>query len=371
RQMVLLLEHLDRTRFAPTLCLLQADGEFRGDVPADVSVIDLDKRSAADAPRLVARLGAVLRRRTPDVVLAKVDYANIIAALADRLSGTTTPLVLGEESVQSAALADASHAGLRRASLRWAYGRATVVTAPTPGVVSDLVGELAVVGATFAVIPNMFDLEAIELAAAEPAPHAFTASRLPLLVAAGRLTPAKGQDDLLIALERLNRARPTNLLVLGSGPDLERLERLAAALGIAARVSFTGFVTNPYALMRQADAFVSPSHVESFGNVIVEAIAAGAPVVATRVPCGPETIIADRETGVFARARDPADLAARIESVLADPAGARAMAARARATVGRYDVSVVVGEYEALLEGTAGGGSPGNRKYPSLGAHRS
>lgn len=132
RQMVLLLEHLDRTRFAPALCLLQAGGEFRREVPADVPVIDLGKRSATDAPRLVARLAAVLRRRRPAAVLAKVDYTNILTALAGRVSGRSTPLILGEESVQSAALAGASHPRARRSALGWAYRRAAVVTAPSP-----------------------------------------------------------------------------------------------------------------------------------------------------------------------------------------------------------------------------------------------
>jgi glycosyltransferase involved in cell wall biosynthesis len=295
----------------------------------------------------VARLAGLLRSRRPGVVLAKVDYANIITALADRISGRATPLILGEESVQSAALARASHPELRRTALRWAYRRAATVTAPSPGVVADLITELALEDAGFSVIPNMIDVAAIERAAVEPARHAFSASPLPLLVAAGRLEPGKGQADLLAALER---TRPANLLVLGSGADLEGLRRRAGELGVAERVAFTGYVANPHALISQADVFVSPSHSESFGNVIIEAMAAGAPVVSTRVPYGPETIITDGETGRFAQPRAPADLAAQVETLLADAAGARAMAGRARAAVRRYDVAVVVPQYEELLE---------------------
>jgi glycosyltransferase involved in cell wall biosynthesis len=369
RQMILLLEHLDRARFAPSLCLLLPGGELRGEVPADVPVIDLDKRSAADAPRLVAQLAAVIRRRRPAVIFAKVDYTNIITAAAGRLSGTGAPLILGEESIQSVALAHAQHRRVRRAALRWSYRRAAVVTAPSPGVVTDLVAELALSDATFAVIPNMVDLRAIELAAAAPARHAFSERDLPLLVAAGRLAPGKGQADLLAALALINRTRPTNLLVLSTGPDRQRLERLAGELGVAERVAFTGFVPNPFALMRQADAFVSPSHSESFGNVIVEAMAAGVPVVSTRVPHGPETIIVAGETGLFARAREPEDLAAQVESLLADPARARALAARARAAAARYDVNVVARRYEDLLQRHAGE-RPATGKYRSPRAHR-
>ena len=375
RQMVLLLEHLDRARFAPALCLLLPGGELRGEVPADVPVIGLDKRSAADAPLLVARLAAVARRRRPDVILAKVDYTNIITAAAAQLARTATPLILGEESVQSIALARASHPRARRAALGWSYRRARVVTAPSPGVVDDLVAELRVAAATFAVIPNMVDLRAIEAAAAAPVDHAFSGDRRrSLLVAAGRLAPGKGQEDLLVALALINRTRPVNLLVLGTGPDRARIERRAASLGVASRVAFTGFVANPYALMRQADAFVSPSHSESFGNVIVEAMACGVPVVSTRVPCGPETILDDGMTGLFCAARAPADLAAKVEAVLADPGAAATRATRARAAAARYDVGVVVREYEDLLARAAAprtAGCPAIEEYPSPRAHRS
>jgi glycosyltransferase involved in cell wall biosynthesis len=368
--MVLLLEHLDRMRFTPSLCLLRPDGEFLADVPSDIPVIGLGKRSAADAPLLVARLAGVLRRRRPDVVLAKVDYTNIIAALGQRLSGTATPLLLGEESVQSDALARASHARLRRGALRWAYQQSSVVTAPSPGVVSDLIIELGFEPPAFAVIPNMVDIRGIEGRAGEPVGHAFSDSRLPLLLAMGRLSPEKGQADLLVALELLNRTRPTNLLLTGTGPDRPRLESLAARLGIAGRVAFTGYVSNPYALMRQADVFVSPSHAESFGNVIIEAMAAGVPVVSTRAPWGPETIITDGHDGILAAVRAPADLAARIGALLADPQAAQAMAARATVSVRRYDVTVVVGLYADLFERTADG-ARGNGGYPSPRAHRS
>jgi glycosyltransferase involved in cell wall biosynthesis len=107
--------------------------------------------------------------------------------------------------------------------------------------------------------------------------------------------------------------------------------------------------------MAGADVFVSPSHFESFGNVIVEAMAAGVPLVSTRVPAGPEHLVDDGRTGLFARARDPEDLAARIEAVLADPEAARARAEAARAVARSYDVSAVVPRYEELFAAVRNG----------------
>ena len=263
-------------------------------------------------------------------------------------------MILGEESVQSAALAGASHPRVRRSALGWAYRRAAVVTAPSPGVVGDLVAELAIADATFAVIPNMVDLEAIERC--RPGAGAPPVQRRPdcrCWWPPGGCSRPRARPTSWSAHELLSRTRPANLLVLGAGPDRRRLERLAGELGIAGRVAFTGFVANPYALMRQADVFVSPSHAESFGNVIVEAMAAGAPVVSTRVPCGPETIITDGVTGSSpgraTRAISPP------RSIPCSPTRrrpARSPSAR-QGSIVQYDVDVVVGRYEDLLD--AGG----------------
>lgn len=353
RQMVLILKHLNRAEFAPLLCLLSAEGPFLSEIPADVPVIDLGKRRPADAARVVVGLARQLRALRPDVVLTKLDYTNEVSVLATRLARTNTPVVAGEESVQSAALPRLSHPRIRRALLRWAYARAACVTGPSPGVLDDLGQGLGVQARAFAVIPNMLEIEAIEKSARSRPPHPFSGSRLPLLVTAGRLLPTKGHADLLHAVSALSRTQPCNLIVLGEGPDRSGLEALARELAIDSRVAFLGFVSNPFGLMAQADVFVSASHFESFGNVLVEAMAAGAPIVSTRVPHGPEMLIKDGETGIFSRSHDPLDLAAQIRSLLERPEERAAIATRARSFVRRYDVSVIMPLYEAVLRTAA------------------
>jgi glycosyltransferase involved in cell wall biosynthesis len=350
RQMVLILQNLDRSRFQPTLCLLEQRGELLEQVPADIPVIGLGKQSPLDVPKLVIRLAGILRRSSHDVVIAKVDYTNMLVSLAARLANVPVPLVLGEESVPSAAAREMSVPAVRHALLAWSYGRAACVTTPSPGVAADLRENFGVSDRALEVIPNMIDAWSIVDSARSAAAVPFADTASSLLVTAGRMQPAKGQADLLCALRLINQQRPCNLVVLGDGADRPRLEALSCELGMATRVSFPGFVANPFALMARADVFVSPSHFESFGNVIIEAMAVGVPVVSTRVPAGPEWLIADGETGVFARPRDPEDLAAKIMTLLDEPAKGRAMAERARAFSARYDVGKVMAHYEGLLE---------------------
>ena len=98
--MVLLLKHFDRAQFELTLCLLAKEGPFLSDVPQDVPVIGLGKRGPSDMARVIWRLAGLLRRQRPDVVLAKVDFANEVVSLAALVARVDVPLVLCEESVQ-------------------------------------------------------------------------------------------------------------------------------------------------------------------------------------------------------------------------------------------------------------------------------
>jgi glycosyltransferase involved in cell wall biosynthesis len=354
RQMVLLLKHLDRTRFAPSLCLFSTTGPFMREIPPDVPVIDLGKTSRWDAARLVIRLADVIRHDRPQVVLSKLDYPNVVTALANRLSLAAAPLVVVEEAVQSRELPTMSHSGVRRALLRWAYRRAETVVVPAPGVAEDLRTNVGLRARAFDVIPNMVDVEAAERAGGRPVGDPFHDGGEPLIATLGRLAESKGQRDLLAAIAILNETRPCNLVVAGTGGDEGRLRAMARELGIAGRVSFPGFLDNPVALLRRADVFVSPSHHESFGNTIIEAMAAGCPVVSTRVPTGPEWIIADGETGLFAAPRDPADLARKVALLLDDSALRDRLAEQAREVASaRYGVEAVVGAYEQLFERVA------------------
>jgi glycosyltransferase involved in cell wall biosynthesis len=353
RQMLLLLKHLDRERFDLTLCLLAAEGPFFEHVPPGVPVVELGKQTRWDTPAVVARFARLVRRTRPDVILSKLVFTNEVAAAGNLLSLTRTPLVVVEEAVQSMELPMLTRPALRAALVRWAYRRATSVVAPSPGVAADLRDEVGVKARAFDVIPNMVELEEIQRAGEERREHPFSDSTLPLVVTMGRLVAPKGQADLLSAVALLGERHPCNLLVLGDGEDRARLEAMSEELGISDRVAFLGFLPNPFGVVAQADVFVSPSHTESFGNALIEAMALGVPVVSTRVPCGPEWIIADGSTGIFAEPREPADLARKIERVLKDSALRSGLATRGREAARAYDVEQVVGRYAELLERVA------------------
>ena len=134
--------------------------------------------------------------------------------------------------------------------------------------------------------------------------------------AQGRLTPQKDFPPLLRAFCLVRKEIPgAKLIILGEGRERLRLEQLAAELGLPGSAQFPGFVLNPFAFMARAAVFVLSSRWEGFGNVLVEAMACGTPVVSTDCPSGPSEIL---DGGTFGRLVPPGDAAALAEAILSE-----------------------------------------------------
>ena len=139
-----------------------------------------------------------------------------------------------------------------------------------------------------------------------------------IILSIGRLSKEKAQADLIEAFKQLSRTHPDldcKLLIVGEGPERESLATMAQASGFADRIVFTGQVTavSPYYAI--ASVFVLPSHSEGSPNVLLEAMAAHAPVVATEVGGVPEVVESDK-SALLVPPKQPAMLAAAIARVL-------------------------------------------------------
>ena len=139
---------------------------------------------------------------------------------------------------------------------------------------------------------------------------------VPVLGTLGRLHVNKGLDVMIHALAVLrDQGVDVRLRVAGDGPEKQNLERLAQSLGVAGRIDFCGWVNPAADYLQGIDLFILPSRVEPFGLVVTEAMAAGVPVVATRID-GPREILLDGQMGALCANEDPDAMAAAIRACL-------------------------------------------------------
>lgn len=179
-----------------------------------------------------------------------------------------------------------------------------------------------------------------------------------VVLAVGRLSAEKAHADLLSAFRLLPEAAPgvkVKLVIVGDGPERVRLEEAAAAHDLSDKVLFVGQISDVSPYYAAADVLALPSHTEGSPYVLLEAMAAGLPVVATAVGGVPE-MVADEESALLVPARDPRAMAAALARVLTDGRLARGLAANASALVTtRYSpetyVRSLLGIYREVIAG--------------------
>jgi len=315
------------------------EGELRG---AGIELRFLGKRPGLD-PAVALRLARVLRALAPDVVHTHL-HALKYALAARSLSGRH-PVVV--HTVHN--LAEHEAQGLDRSLNRVAFRLGAVPVAIGDEVARSL-------RRTYGIEPRWTIPNGVPVADFEARADARGPTRarlgldpgLPVLLSAGRLNPQKNHAGLLEAFAdpRL-AALGAVLLIAGDGELRRSLEARAAEPDLKGRVRFLGVVSDLPELLAAADAFALSSSWEGNPLVVMEAMAAGRPVVATRVGCVPELVTA--ETGLLVPPGDAGALALALVRLLADRAHAELLgaagAARAKA---RFDVPVMARAYRAL-----------------------
>ncbi len=175
-----------------------------------------------------------------------------------------------------------------------------------------------------------------------------------LIISPGRLVPWKGFDVLIRVHAALRNTFPDlTLLIVGSGPDQARLERIAEEQGVLDSIIFTGNVDRAVALryMRAADVFALNTHYEGFSHVLLEASAVGVPIVTTKIGGNPE-LIEDNVNGYLVKPDDEAAFAHRIEKLLASPETRARLAGNAKKRVEKFSIATMVDETVAVLQKT-------------------
>lgn len=208
--------------------------------------------------------------------------------------------------------------------IRVCYSQLDGITAISEGVAEDLRRVFGIAGVPIGVLDNPILPDGYQGLAQVPCPHPWLSgvspdspldSRPPVILAVGGLRKVKDFATLLRAFARL-KDRKVRLLILGEGKERRHLSRLAGRLGISDRLDLPGFVANPYPYLARSRLLVLSSVREGLGNVVVEALAVGTPVVATDCSHGLRVLFPKAGLGPLVPVGDPAALAGAIESGL-------------------------------------------------------
>jgi glycosyltransferase involved in cell wall biosynthesis len=333
RVTVNLANHFVRRGEKSLMVLDRRDGALIEALDANVELI------ALDAPRTLAalpRLTRLLKSRRPDVLLSGITYNSPIAILAAKLSGAGTRVAVAEHTVLSQELAE------RGPRDRWtippllnlAYRAAAGIIAASDAIADDLARLCRIARSRIEVLANPVIGGDIAQRAAVKPDHPWFAEPVPVFVAAGRMTKVKDFPTLIAAFARVQAKRKARLLLLGDGPLRGPLEAQARSLGLAGAVALPGALADPLPYFARAAAVVSSSRYEGFGNVLVEAMACGTPVVSTDCPGGPRGILEDGRYGTLVPVGDAEALAQAMLAAL----DRRSDAATLRAGAARYTV---------------------------------
>jgi glycosyltransferase involved in cell wall biosynthesis len=348
RMTVNLANHLVAEAFEVDLLLARNEGPFQSLLDPRVNVVDLGSKRVLFSILSVMRY---LRRRRPEGMLCAVTGVNVAGVVARILSRTKTRIVISERNHLSTASQNAL--GWRKRVLlpilaRLFYGRADAVVGISNGVTDDLVDFIGLRRDLLTTIHNpVVTPDMGHLLQAEVSHPWLCQERQPVLVTSGRLIPQKDYPTLLKAFRDVRERRPCRLLVLGDGQDRAKLEGLAKHLGIDDDVDFLGFVAQPLAYMAKCDLFVLASAWEGFGNVLVEALYCGLPVVATNCPSGPAEILQHGSYGRLTPVGDVDALAAAISAQIEEPVDPR----RQRRRSLDFSVQIICDQYLRLLLG--------------------
>ncbi len=287
--MVLVARGLSRERFEVHLGLMRAGDPGPGAAPPGVMVHAL---GAGRARAATLRLLLLVWRLRPDVILSSAPEISFLALLLRPFFPKGTRVLVRQNGTVSAGLAHGGVPRYTRLLYRLLYRRADRVICQSRAMAEDLMRETGVPNGQIVVLPNPVDLEGI--LAARDAPSAWNGPG-PHLLAVGRLSREKGFDLLIEALAALRKRFPAaDLTLVGSGREEVALKTLCRSLELENAVCFAEQVDPPFAFFQGATLFVLPSRYEGMPNALLEAAAAGLPLVSTPASGGVVDLLTGR-----------------------------------------------------------------------------
>lgn len=279
RVLITLMNNFDRTRFDPVFVAINEEGPLRSLIDEEISFYSLKSNRVL---RSVFRLRSTLKIIKPDIVVSTMAHMNFVLLLLNPFFPKTRFIV--REAVTPSYFFQGRRRSsfLIKAAYRILYPKAARVISPAQAIIDEFGDLLGMSCKNHVLLHNPVDLARIR--SEENTSFEITEGRKDTVhfVSAGRLHSQKGFDQLIKALPNMKLPHNWSWTILGEGAEREALEMLIKETGLSDKISLPGLSDRPWPLFAEADCFLMPSRWEGLPNVILESLACGTPVIATR-----------------------------------------------------------------------------------------
>ena len=300
-----------------------ATGVFLKEIPPQIRIVDFERQiqpRLQSALKILLPLRRYLQIEKPTALVCNLYTCNVVTLMAKMLVRSKVKLVLVEHIIlyeKQEKKQQKLQEIFRPILMRWLYPSADKVVACSQGLARDLEIYLGFNHGKIDVIYNpVIDEKLAEKANLFVEHPWFNKGEIPVVLGAGRLVRQKDFATLIRAFALVKKEQKVRLVILGEGQLKNQLLTLVGQLNLENDVVILDFVENPYAYMAKSAVFVLSSGWEGFGNVVAEALAAGAPVVSTNCPSGPAEILDNGKYGELVSVGDSQGMAEAILRVL-------------------------------------------------------
>mgnify|MGYP003856777225 CR=1 FL=1 len=340
-----LLNEFSVSHFKVDLLLSQDVGEFRHLVNNNIEIISFCTKAQSKPVLFLSSLRGLffyVRKYRPKAIYSTLTGANVVSLLVSLAHHfLDTKFIIREANVNK------NNGLMYKCLSKLLYKRAHRVVAVSEGVKRDLIKSLGVSASKIVVIKNPVDIERVrEMAMSERADPWINEERSAVIVSVGRLFPQKDFETLIKAFKLVREQNAAKLVIIGEGPERDKLERLVAMLKLENYVKLVGVKTNPFVYLNNADVFVQSSKWEGFPNVLLEALAVGVPIVATDCHSGPAEILNGINGCSLVPVGDERSMADAILREFEQPTDT----VQAETRLSEFSIASISGEYKKLLK---------------------
>ena len=317
RMMINLAIGLSKKNVDVTLYVVNKKGPYLKAVPKNIAIVNYNAKYGIKS--IVHKIRRTLKKDNLSVFISTQEHINTIVGLASIGLIKKPKIIFREANTPS----KHNKSSLLKIIYNVGYKQADLFVAISDGVKQDMIEFYNISPHNVRVIYNPVINENLQHLVLENPHHPWLLNKsVPVIVGMGRLVPQKDFYTLIKAMKHVQKYMHCRLIIYGASNSdvyMVQLKDYIDYLGLNDVIDLAGFTDNPYAVFNHADAFAQSPIYEGFGNVLVEAMASGCPVVSTDCPSGPREVLDNGKYGKLVKVRDFKGLARAIIKTLENP----------------------------------------------------